>query len=54
VEASILASRAQRLPREEMLQELDRLDPLVDKTGGPAEREAMAYIRAYVARRVGA
>jgi uncharacterized protein len=54
VEASILASRARRLPREEMLQELDRLDPLVDKTGGPAEREAMVYIRAYVARRVGA
>jgi hypothetical protein len=22
----------------------------VDKTGGPAEREAMAYIRAHVAR----
>ena len=54
VEASILASRARRLPRDEMLQELDRLDPLVDKTGGPAEREAMAFIRAYVARRVGA
>ena len=54
VEASILASRARRLPRDEVLRELDRLDPLVDKTGGPAEREAMAYIRAHVARRVGA
>jgi hypothetical protein len=52
VEASILASRARRLPREEVLRELDRLDPLVDKTGGPTEREAMAYIRAHVARRV--
>src|SRR5262245_31207824 len=50
VEASILASRARRLPRDEVLKELDRLDPLVDKTGGPAEREAMAYIRAHVAR----
>ena len=50
VEASILASRARRLPRDEVLRELDRLDPLVDKTGGPAEREAMAYIRAHVAR----
>jgi hypothetical protein len=50
VEASILASRARRLPRDEVLKELDRLDPLVDKTGGPAEREAMAYIRAHVVR----
>jgi uncharacterized protein len=53
VEASILASRAKRLPRHEVLRELDRLDPLVDKTGGPAEREAMAYIRDHVARLVG-
>ena len=48
VEASILASRARWLPRDEVLQGLDRLDPLVDRTGGPAEREAMAYIRAHV------
>ena len=54
VEASILASRARRLPRDEVLQGLDRLDPLVDKTGGPAEREAMAYIRAHVVRLGGA
>lgn len=54
VEASILASRVRRLSRGEVLQELDRLDPLVDKTGGPAEREAMAYIRAHVLRLVGA
>jgi hypothetical protein len=50
VEASILASRARRLPHDEILHELDRLDPLVDKTGGPVEREAMAFIRAHVAR----
>ena len=50
VEASILASRVRRLPRAEVIAELSRLDPLVDKTGGPAEREAMAYIRAHVAR----
>jgi hypothetical protein len=54
VEASILASRARRLSREELSRELDRLDPLVDKTGGPPEREAMAYIRAHVARQAGA
>jgi uncharacterized protein len=50
VEASILASRVRRLPRDEVLEQLGRLDPLVDKTGGPVEREAMAYIRAHVAR----
>jgi uncharacterized protein len=50
VEASIVASRVRRLPRADVLRELDRLDPLVEKTGGPAEREAMAYIRAHVAR----
>jgi hypothetical protein len=54
VEASILASRARRLPRHEVLGELDRLDPLVDKTGGSAEREAMTYIRTHVARLGGA
>ena len=54
VEASILASRARRLPKDELRRELERLDPLVDKTGGPAEREAMAYVRAHVARLVGA
>jgi uncharacterized protein len=53
VEASIIASRLRRLPRDEVLRELDRLEPLVDKTGGPAEREAMAYVRAHVARLVG-
>ncbi len=52
VEASILASRARRLPRDEVLRGLARLDPLVDKTGGPAEREAMAYIRDHVRRLV--
>ena len=50
VEASILASRARRLPPDEVRRELDRLEPLVDKTGGPAEREAMAYIRDHVLR----
>jgi uncharacterized protein len=54
VEASILASRARRLPRDTVRTELDRLGPLVDKTGGPAERDAMAYIRAHVERLLGA
>src|SRR5262249_18678691 len=54
VEASIAAARARRLPGDEVIQELDRLGPLVDKTGGPPEHEAMAYIRAHVARLGGA
>ena len=44
LEASILASRARRLPAEDIRAELARLQPLVDKTAGPREREAMAYV----------
>ena len=50
VEASILASRHRLLPLEEILGELARLDVLVEKTGGHREREAMAFIRAYLGR----
>ena len=48
LEASILASRAHLLPAEEIRAELSRLQVLVDKTAGPREREAMAYVRAVV------
>jgi uncharacterized protein len=51
VEASILASRLKLLPAGEVEAELERLGLLVDKTGGDQEREAMAFIQAYVARR---
>jgi uncharacterized protein len=44
LEASILASRARRLPAEDIRDELRRLQVLVDKTAGPREREAMAYV----------
>jgi len=44
LEASILASRARMLPAEEIAAELRRLQVLVDKTAGPREREAMAYV----------
>ena len=44
LEASILASRARLLGADEIHAELRRLQPLVDKTGGPREREAMAYV----------
>ena len=44
LEASILASRARRLPAGDVRAELARLQPLVDKTAGPRERAAMAYV----------
>jgi uncharacterized protein len=51
VEASILASRLKWLGAERVWTELARLEPLVDKTAGPRERAAMAYVRTYVAER---
>src|SRR5687768_8171846 len=48
LEASILVSRARRLDPEGIRAELARLQVLVDKTAGPREREAMAYVRAVV------
>jgi uncharacterized protein len=50
VEASIVASRLRWLGAERVGAELDRLQVLVDKTAGPREREAMAFVRTYVAR----
>jgi hypothetical protein len=48
LEASILASRAHMLDAEDIRAELGRLQVLVDKTAGPREREAMAYVRAAI------
>jgi uncharacterized protein len=48
LEASILASRARRLPADEIRAELARLDVLVEKTAGRREREAMDRVRAHV------
>ena len=44
LEASILASRARLLGADDIRAELRRLQPLIDKTAGPREREAMAYV----------
>ena len=51
VEASIVASRLRWLGAERVGLELDRLQELVDKTAGPREREAMAFVRGYVTQR---
>jgi hypothetical protein len=50
VEAAILATRVSFLPIDEIRSEFDRLRPLVDKTGGPAEREAFAILSDYLTR----
>jgi uncharacterized protein len=50
LEASILASRVRMLPAEEIAAELRRLQVLVDKTAGPLERDAMAYVIKALAR----
>ncbi|HET8757352.1 MAG TPA: DUF447 domain-containing protein [Solirubrobacteraceae bacterium] len=48
LEASILASRVRLLDADAIRAELARLQVLVDKTGGPRERDAMAYVRTAV------
>jgi uncharacterized protein len=48
LEASILASRARMLDAGDIRAELRRLQVLVDKTAGPREREAMAYVTRHV------
>lgn len=51
VEAAILASRAHVLPLGDIRAELARLAPLVEKTGGPAERRAFAFLCEYLEKR---
>jgi hypothetical protein len=53
LEASILASRARLLAADDIRAELTRLQPLVDKTAGPREREAMAYVTHHLRAAVG-
>lgn len=48
LEATIYATRLHLLPRDQVEQELARLQILVDKTAGPAEHEAMALITDFV------
>jgi hypothetical protein len=49
VEAAILATRTAFLPRSEIAAEFRRLEVLVDKTGGPQEREAFEVLQKAVA-----
>lgn len=49
IEATILATRLHLTGREPVLAEIERLRPLVDKTAGPDESAAFAYVLAHVA-----
>lgn len=48
VEAAILATRLGLLPIEQIRREIDLLEPLVIKTGGPTERTAFDLLRSYI------
>jgi hypothetical protein len=50
VEAAILATRTALLPAEEIAAEYRRLAVLVDKTGGPQEREAFALLQQAISK----
>ena len=50
IEATILATRLHLLGRDRVLEEMVRLRPLVDKTAGPAEREAFEFLTEHARR----
>jgi hypothetical protein len=47
LEAAILATRLHLLPREQVADEFNKLRLIVEKTGGPAEQEAFAFLQAH-------
>jgi hypothetical protein len=49
LEATIRATRLHLTGKDPVLEEIARLRPLVEKTGGPAEHEALAFVAAHVA-----
>ena len=52
IEAAILATRIHLIPEEEIRAELDRLQPLIDKTGGAEEHDAMKFLREKIAEQL--
>jgi hypothetical protein len=53
VEAAILATRLHLIPIEDVRAEYHKLRVLVEKTGGPAEHEALAFLTEHVERTAG-
>ena len=51
LEATILATRTHLIPAEQIRDELARLQVIVDKTAGPREQEAMAFVTEHVGGR---
>lgn len=54
IEAAILATRTHLIPPAQIRDELARWQPLVDKTGGPAEHEAFDFLKATIDERLAA
>lgn len=52
IEAAILATRTHLLPPEEILEQIDRLQPLIDKTGGPDEIRAFEFLKKTIDERI--
>jgi hypothetical protein len=50
IEATILTTRLHLLGRDRVREEMARLRPLVEKTAGPAEREAFEFLSEYARR----
>lgn len=48
IEATILATRIQWLPAEEVARQLAMLKPLVEKTGGRRERQAWDFVESWI------
>ena len=49
LEVAILATRTGLLPAEQIMADVERLRPLVQKTGGEAEHRALEFLERYIA-----
>lgn len=52
IEAAILATRTHLLSADQIQAELDRLRPLIDKTGGQTEHSAFEFLRKTIDERI--
>ena len=52
IEAAILATRVHLIPAESLIQQLAYLRPLIDKTGGQAERDAFEMLQKTINERI--
>jgi hypothetical protein len=52
IEAAILATRVHLIPAESLRAQLDRLRPLIDKTGGTSERDAFELLHKTIHARI--